>query len=318
VIRLVLVEIRRLYFRRLVRIVVPLLLALVTVIVVIDGFNSAKSSPAAEAAYQQRRADAYDRDIAFFERESPGGDQGFEPPSKEEFLQNPGDCFGPETCSVSRKQSYVTRTKLREFGIGVGVICAIAAYLLGASAAGAEWSAGTMQSLLYWESRRVRVVLAKVLGLFAVVAVIVVAAEALFSAGAVVAGQLRGTTDGLTSGVWTSHVLLVLRAVAMATFAALLGFAIAFGTRVTAAAVGIGFIYFVALQQLLIVWKPWLIRYQIAMVIGAWLEYGIDFEIGDGLKTLRLSGPRAGLTLAIYAALMVTAATVWFRQRDAT
>lgn len=316
-IRLVLVEIRRLYFRRLVRIVVPLLLALVTVILVVDGYNSAKSSPAAEAAYQQRRADAYDRDVAFFERES-GGAEGFEPPPKEEFLQNPDDCFGPETCSVSRKRPYVTRTKLKEFGIGVGVICAIATFLLGASAAGAEWSAGTMQSLLYWESRRVRVVFAKVLGLFAVVAVTVVAAEALFSAGAVVAGELRGTTDGLTSGVWTSHLLLVLRAVGMATFAAVLGFSVAFGTRVTAAAVGIGFIYFAVLQQLLVVWKPWLLRYMIAPVIAGWLDYGIDFEVGEGRPTLRLSGPRAGLTLAVYAAVMVTAATVWFRQRDVT
>jgi len=318
VIRLVLVEIRRLYFRRLVRIVVPLLLALVAAIVVIDGFNSAKSSPAEEAAYRQRRAEAYEKDIAFF-RQLP---EGQSPPEEElpsrEQVVNGDDCFGPETCSVSRKQPYVTRTKLKEFGIGVGVICAIAAYLLGASAAGAEWSAGTMQSLLVWESRRIRVVVAKVLAVFAVVGGIVVLAEVLFSGGAVVAGQLRGTTDGLTSGVWTSHLLLVLRAVGMATFAAVLGFAIAFGTRVTAAAVGIGFIYFVALQQLLIVWKPWLIRYQIAMVIGAWLDYGIDFEIGEGVKPLRLSGPRAGLTLAIYTALMVTAATVWFRQRDVT
>jgi ABC-2 type transport system permease protein len=238
-------------------------------------------------------------------------------PSREDVV-NGEDCIGPNTCEISRKQPYVTRIKLREFGIVVAVICSIAAFLLGASAAGAEWSAGTMQSLLYWEARRIRVVVGKVLGLFAVVAVIVIAAEALFSVGALAAGQLRGTTEGLTNNVWTSHLLLVLRGIGIATFAGVLGFAVAFGTRVTAAALGIGFIYFAVLENLLMFWKPWLIRYLVGPVLGGWLNFGIDFPVGDEGKELHLSGGRAGLTLAIYAALMVTAATVWFRQRDVT
>jgi hypothetical protein len=82
--------------------------------------------------------------------------------------------------------------------------------------------------------------------------------------------------------------------------------------------VGIGFIYFAVLQQLLIVWKEWLLRYMIAPVLAGWLDYGIDFADGGEGDSLRLSGPRAGVTLAIYAAVMITAATVWFRQRDVT
>jgi hypothetical protein len=94
-----------------------------------------------------------------------------------------------------------------------------------------------------------------------VAATVVLAAEALFTAGALLAAQTRGTTAGLTSGVWTSHLLLVLRAIGIAAFAGVLGFSIAFGTRVTAAAVAVGFIYFAVLEQLLVVWKPWLGRY---------------------------------------------------------
>jgi hypothetical protein len=173
-----------------------------------------------------------------------------------------------------------------------------------------------MQSILFWESRRVRVVVAKVVGLAVIIAVVVIAAEALFTTLAVLAAQARGTTRGMTGGAWNGHVLMVLRGIGMACFAALLGFSISFATRVTAAAVGIGFIYFAVLEQLLLIWKFWLASYLIAPLLAAWLDYGLEIDEGD--VNVNVSGGRAGLTLAIYAAVMLTAATVWFRQRDVT
>jgi hypothetical protein len=319
VIRLVRVEILRLFSRRLVKIVAGLVLLLVVAIVGIDGYNSAKPAAGDDAAFRQRLGRAYDRDIAAFPQPPPGeGPPGeFHVPSRDEFIANPEEsCFGPETCNTRRKEPFVLREKLSDWGVGVALICTIVAFLVGASAAGAEWAAGTMQSLLYWESRRVRVVLAKIVGLSVVIATLVIAAEALYVIAAFPAAELRGSTGDLTGDVWGSYLLLVLRGIGAATFAALLGFAVAFGTRVTAAAVGIGFVYFVILQQLLIVWKPWLIRYMIGPLFIGWFEYGSDFSSdADGLV---LSGRRAGITLAIYAAVMVTAATVWFRQRDVT
>jgi ABC-2 type transport system permease protein len=161
------------------------------------------------------------------------------------------------------------------------------------------------------------VVVAKILGLLVVAATVVLAAEALFTAGALLAAQTRGTTAGLTSGVWTSHLLLVLRAIGIAAFAGVLGFSIAFGTRVTAAAVAVGFIYFAVLEQLLVVWKPWLGRYLIGPLLGGWLNWGFNAEISDAQR-LTPSGQRAGITLTLCAAAMLTGATVWSRQRDVT
>ena len=322
--RLIRVEILRLAWRRAVRIVAALVLVLVAVIVAVDGYNHSNDTAAEITRFDEQRLAGYEQARAAFERDQQAGhvpkDIAF--PTRAEAEADPHQCFPDPSTAESfnctpPKQPYAVAAKLPDFGRAVAVICAIAAFLIGASAAGAEWAAGTMQSLLYWEPRRVRVVFVKIVGLFAVIATVVVAAEALFTAGAWLAGQTRGTTAGLTSGVWTSHLLLVLRAVGIAAFAGILGFSIAFGTRITAAAVGVGFIYFAVLEQLLFVWKPWLARYLIAPLLGGWLNWGLNAEPGNG-PPLTVSGQRAGITLTLYAAAMLAAAAIWFRQRDVT
>jgi ABC-2 family transporter protein len=320
--RLTRVEILRLRSRRLVRAVVALALLLVAVIVTIDAYQHSKDTAAEVAAFNEQRLAGYDAARAQFEQERAAGqipdDATF--PTREEVEAEPYMCF-PDPASTQTfdctppKFPYVVAQQLPDFGRVVAVICVMAAFLLGASAAGAEWAAGTMQAVLYWEPRRIRVVVAKVLGLVAVIAAFVVAAEAVFTGAALLAGVLRGTTEGLTTDVWTSHLLLVLRAIGIAAFAAVIGFSIAFGTRVTAAAVGVGFIYFAILEQLLFAWKPWLAQYLVVPLLGGWLEYGFDEETGDPVT---LSGQRAGITLAVYALAILLAATVWFRQRDVT
>jgi ABC-2 type transport system permease protein len=322
VIRLTRVEVLRLRSRRLVRVVAAVVLLLVATIVAIDGYQHSKDTGAAIAAYNEQRLAGYERARAQFERDQAAGlvpqDAIF--PTREAAAADPYFCFPDPPRDqafecVPPKQPYVVAEQLPEFGVVVAVICAIAAFVLGATAAGAEWAAGTMQALLFWEPRRIRVVLAKVLALVGVIAALVAAAAAVLTGAALLAGVLRGTTDGLTGDVWTSLLLLVLRAVGIAGFAAVLGFAIAFGSRFTAAAVGVGFVYFAVLEQLLLVWKEWLVRYLIGPLLGSWLNYGLTEEAGF---VTTVSGPRAGLTLAVYAAVILTVAALWFRQRDVT
>jgi ABC-type transport system involved in multi-copper enzyme maturation permease subunit len=305
------VEILRLYSRRLVRVVVPLLLLLVVVIVGIDLLTSSDADGREFEQFRQERLESYDRTEARYEAEGRGQEMPYTRSDVEDDPRN--TCWDEETCSdFGPAEPYLLRTRLPDFGKAVAVICVLAAYLIGASAAGAEWSAGTMQSMLFWEPRRVRVVVAKVAGLVVTIAVIVLVAEALFTVSAILASQVKGSSAGVTGGVWSSHFLLILRGVGMATFAAILGFSISFATRITAAAVGVGFIYFAVLENLILVWKTWLAPYLMAPLMIAWLNDGIeDSEIS-------ISAGRAGLTLALYAAVMLTAATFWFRQRDVT
>jgi len=322
--RLIRVEVLRLFSRRLVRLVAALVLVLVSAIVVVEGYNHSKDNTAEFTRYNEERLRGYDEARAAFERDREAGripdEAAF--PTRAEAEADPHMCFPDATSAESftcnpPKQPYVVVQQLPASGKAVAVICAILAFLIGASAAGAEWAAGTMQSLLYWEPRRVRVVLAKILALVAMIATLVIAAESLFTVGALLSGQTRGTTAGLTSGVWASHLLLVLRAIGIAAFAGVLGFSIAFGTRVTAAALAVGFIYFAVLEQLFLAWKPWLARYLVAPLLSGWLNYGFDGRMGDG-ASVTVSGERAGVTLALYAAAMLTGATAWFKQRDVT
>jgi ABC-2 type transport system permease protein len=321
VIRLTRVEILRLESRRLFRVVGGLVLLLVCVIVAVDAYQHAKDTTGEVAAFNERRLAGYEEARAQFEQDQEAGripaDASF--PTRAEAEAEPYICY-PEPSSVDTfdctppRFPYVVTQQLPEFGLAVAVICAIAAFLLGASAAGAEWAAGTMQALLFWEPRRVRVVLAKVLGLVTLVAALVVAAQAVLTGAALLAGSLRGTTAGLTGDFWISQLLLVTRAVGIAAFAAVLGFSIAFGARVTAAAVGVGFIYFAVLEQLLVAWKAWLANYLIGPLLVGWLNYGFDEFDGE----LSLSGQRAGITLAVYALAILLVATLWFRQHDVT
>lgn len=320
-IRLLRMEILRLWSRRLFKLAATAVLLLVTAIVLIDGSQSSKTNVAEFERIRAERLAGYDAFVA----SQPSPPEGF--PTRADVERDPINyCFtppgvevtGPENdpCSNTPKQPYVTAAKLPDFGRAVAVICAFAAFLIGSSAAGAEWSAGTMQSLLYWEPRRVRVVLGKVLGLVVVIGALVVVAEALFAALALGAGSIRGTTDGLTRGAWMSYLLLVARAALFAGFAATLGFAIAFATRATAAAVGIAFVYFAILENLLVAWKVWLSPYVIGRLLIGWLENGSIVRSAD--QPIALTGVRSGITLAIYAAVMMVLATGWFRQRDVT
>jgi hypothetical protein len=321
--RLIRVEILRLFSRRLVRIVGALALLLVAVIVAIDAANHSTDNAAEFARFNQQRLAGYEQARAEFEREQQAGRIPPEArfPTRAEVEADPQQCFpdpttaGPFDCTPP-KQPYVATVKLPDFGRAVAVICTILAFLIGASAAGAEWAAGTMQSLLYWEPRRVRVVVAKILGLVVVAAMVVVLAEALFTVAAFLAAQTRGTTAGLTRDLWVSQTLLVLRGIASAAFAGILGFSIAFAARLTAAAVAVGFVYFAVLEQLVLAWKLWLGRYLIGPLLGGWLNWGFQAETGAG--PLTFSGQRAGATLALYAAAILAAATGWFRQRDVT
>ena len=321
--RLIRVEILRLFSRRLVRVVGVLALLLVATIVTIDAANHSKDNAAEIARFDEQRLAGYEQARAEFEREQQAGrvphDAAF--PTREEAASDPHTCFPDPAAAFNcapPKQPYAITSKLPEFGRVVAVIGTILAFLIGASAAGAEWAAGTMQSLLYWEPRRVRVVIAKILGLVVVTATVVLAAQALFTGAALLAAQTRGTTAGLTGDIWTSQVLLVLRGIAAAAFAGILGFSIAFATRVTAAAVAVGFVYFAVLEQLVLAWKLWLVRYLVGPLLGGWLNWGLEVEPGEDGSLLALSGQRAGVTLGLYAVAILAVATIWFRQRDVT
>jgi ABC-type transport system involved in multi-copper enzyme maturation permease subunit len=225
--------------------------------------------------------------------------------------------FLTHTVDATRPQkAFDMRDELDGLLTVFGVFSGIAMFLIGASAAGAEWAAGTMQSLFYWEPRRVRVMIAKVSALLVAATVVVLVVESLVVLVAYAVGSTKGTTDGLTGGFWTSLLLLLVRAGAFAWFAAVAGFAIAFGTRNTGAALGAAFVYFIG-EQFVINWKLWLAPWSLTGAFVGWLSGGSEGPGGEG------NGPRivmgdSGWRMLAYAAVAVAVATLWMRQRDLT
>ena len=150
---------------------------------------------------------------------------------------------------------YSERFQLRSLPdvlLGTTFFIVVIGWVLGASFIGAEWNAGTVTTLLTWEPRRGRVIAAKVLAGLGSVFVLSVAIQAILAGTLAVDARLNGSTAA--AGGWLSDTIGTgLRAAALATIAAGIGFAVAAIGRNTAAALGAGFGYVVDRREP----RPW-------------------------------------------------------------
>jgi ABC-type transport system involved in multi-copper enzyme maturation permease subunit len=196
---------------------------------------------------------------------------------------------------------------------GMGWFAILLGWLLGASLVGAEWHAGTMATLLTWQPRRLRVLLAKLVAAGALTFMLVVGAQVLLGVALFPAGLLRGTTDGLDADWLRSLSGVGVRVAAVSLVGTLLGGSIAAIGRSTAAALGIAFGYFAivenAIRGLRPRWAPWLLGDNFAVVISSQPQASPL----AGRSTLG-----AATLVACYALALVAVALVAFRRRDLT
>jgi ABC-2 type transport system permease protein len=324
-------ELRRLYSRRLVRVLVALALLLILIVEVRAFFVSNRDLDAAHrrAAAEAQRAQNGDNGLFAVQACERARAAGRLPPDAqcptvEDFRnqepQNPDDYF--------QDPRFHSAKYLRDGARAVAGGMAMLAFIIGASFVGAEWHAGTMQALLLWESRRIRVVVAKaaalVLGLVAVTA----ALQAVVYGADLLIGATRGTTAGLTSGLHMSALLTVARGMLIVSATALLGFAIAGLARVTAAALGFAFGYFVIVENLIRFLRPGWERFLFTPNINAVLLLKQDVAPAhatrvhiEGLdvgNAYTLHAVRGVITLAIYLGILVGLFAWTFRRRDVT
>jgi ABC-type transport system involved in multi-copper enzyme maturation permease subunit len=187
----------------------------------------------------------------------------------------------------------------------------IGGLLLGASFVGAEWHAGTMTTLLTWEPRRLRVLLAKAAVAAVCVFVLMVLLLAVFAGVLSLVALTRGITAGLGDRFWRSVAGTTMRIAGCAAAGSLVGLGIAMVARSTAAAIGIGFAYLGIVEGLIRGlrpgWQHFLLADNIAVVIT-----GAD----QGIMRTPVTLTRAVATVAVWAAVLVVAAAVSFRARD--
>jgi hypothetical protein len=187
---------------------------------------------------------------------------------------------------------------------------AMFAWLIGASAMGAEWHSRGITTSLTWEPRRVRVLLAKmssaaVLSFVWVVSLLIVFAALMYPGAA-----LRGTMEGVDAAWFMEAVGGVLRVGAAGSLAAIFGVALATIGRNTAAAFGVGFAYLTIVEGLIRglkpAWDDWLIGDNLAL-----------FTIGpEDVTNVAHSQWGAALLIVGYALALSWIALALFRKRE--
>lgn len=202
---------------------------------------------------------------------------------------------------------------------GLATLTVLVGVVIAASLAGADWSTGSMATLLTWEPRRIAVFAVRAIVAAVTVFVVSVALLTLFAVLFRLGVALRGTTAG--SQGWLGDVVgSILRVGAVAVLFGSFVFALASIGRSTAAGLGIMLGELVLVEGFLRGFRPsiegWLsITNAVAIVSGEAQRLGFATLTGSpGVLTVG----RAVITLSAYAIAGLVAAALIFRVRDVT
>ena len=195
----------------------------------------------------------------------------------------------------------------RGFTIAAGFI-GLLVFVLFTTSMTSEYGAGTIRVLLLKQPRRARLLAGKLLALLACVAAVLLAAELLSAAAAIVLAHTRGIpTASWFSAAGLGHIAGdYANAVLVASLFGALGMTLGVLTRSTPLALGIGLAWLAPLEHLIqLSWSG----------AGNWLP-GLVFDaVAAGGNTIT-SYPRALITALAYAALALAVGTLSFLRRD--
>lgn len=216
--------------------------------------------------------------------------------------------------------------------LAVGGAVAMAGFILGATFIGAEWSSRNIVAWLFFEPRRLRLLGAKLLVLTGVVVLLAVVAQVIWLLTAQLTLSQRGVPVSSlgpeADQFWPTMIAVSVRAALLVVPTALLGFGLANLLRNTAAAFGVGFVFFVIVETVMGGISPGLQPYQFTVGLRAWITDGGITVYGDlvydqqagGLvpAEIPVSNLHGGIVLMAYA-LVVLGVSIWlFRRRDIT
>lgn len=212
-------------------------------------------------------------------------------------------------------------------GAIVGV--AMLGVVLGASAIGAEWSAGTFAGLLTWEPRRLRVLAAKLAALAALVVTIAAVAVAVQLLVYWAIAGTRGTLAGTTSNVVRDLLGRGARGVGLVGLLTLAAASTAGILRSTAGALGAVAGYLVVFEtlsrNLRPGWARWLLSSNAAALVNGKIEIfppqrfsGSSFGPPAEVKPFILHASRAAVVLSLGTAALVALWGLLLRRRDVT
>jgi hypothetical protein len=209
--------------------------------------------------------------------------------------------------------------------VSVAALAAALAFLVGGTFVGAEWSTRSMVALLFWETRRPRVMAAKLLVTAVASAVLGLLGQALWLGLATLLQSVVG--DGVTppAGFWSELLGTQGRGVLLTVLGGLLGFGLTNLLRNTGAATGVAFVYVAvvenAVRALRPAWQPWLLTNNAAALV---LPDGLTLFLDDRVDAQGVHQPveyllgngQAAVFLALVTAAVVGVGVVLFSRRD--
>jgi ABC-type transport system involved in multi-copper enzyme maturation permease subunit len=196
---------------------------------------------------------------------------------------------------------------------GTSLVLLSVGWMLGASAIGAEWHAGHLTTILTWEPRRGRVILAKIVACLASVFVLTMVVQTLLGVALAIDAAGRGSTAGVNASWFAESASAAVRVGVVSTIFAGFGFALASVGRNTAVALGAGFGYLVIVENLVRglrpEWAKWLLTDNTALfIIGSPTQFPL----------LGRTVAQAGVYLALVGLALLLGAGGLFRVRDVT
>jgi ABC-type transport system involved in multi-copper enzyme maturation permease subunit len=194
----------------------------------------------------------------------------------------------------------------------VSVLSYLLTVVIGASAVGAEYRAGTVTTILTWEPRRVRLLVARLAAAAVVAMVFFLLVQLVFVAGWALGVAINGRS-GTNGDFWRDLAVLLGRATVIAGALAVISGAIATIGRNTAAAMGVWFGYLIAIEAILRGQVEVLIPWFLTPNVGA--LYGWESVTQNGYT---VTGGEGALRLALYVVLFAVGAVVVFQRRDVT
>jgi ABC-type transport system involved in multi-copper enzyme maturation permease subunit len=206
---------------------------------------------------------------------------------------------------------------------GVSAPLTILGIALAASFTGAEWSAGTMTTLLTWEPRRGRVYVAKFVAAAIFTFVSAIALQAVLGLALLPSGLLHhnllahGSTAGLNAHWFGTVAASASRGAIVAVLGAGIGLAIASLARNTTAAVIVALFYLFILENLVEGLKPKWSGWLFSQNAGIFIVGPKANDAGNGV-IVGHSSLQALLVLCAYAGVVSIVATGLFLRRDVT
>lgn len=330
-------ELRRIFKRRLTRLMLALLVLGLAGIAVAFTLNSHKVGPAQVAA-AEARAEAnfqeqvrhHDESVRACEAAKAAG------AAMDRFPPDCGREWAPTRDNFQAEWFMPYQFEFREeFGVFIAVFAGILAlfgFVVGASYVGAEWNSGGMTNLLLWRPKRLNVLLTKLAALLTTMLGLSLALGALWTAAFWLIGRYDGITGRMTQGVWESFALSGLRAVGLVLAVAAIAFGLASLGRHTAmalgVAVGLTVVSEIGVRTVMgLIGTPFGERYVLSTYAMAWFEKqwtlrdfnACNFQQGEcNPAELVITWQESGLVFAV-GTTVVLAAAIWsMRRRDVT